>query len=240
MTLDGRGERATTTYGVCAPSAGRPWYRTIGRVEMPHSLGLLYETITSHLGFLHSSDEYKVMALAALGRPGGADAMRRLVEVGAGGDYTIAAFDPKALFGPARERGAPLEQRHFDLAASLQVVLEETVLGLATWLRETSGEHNLAMAGGVALNCVMNARLRDSGIFDRVWVQPAAGDAGTALGAALWTDSRQRAEPSSASLVPRASSSPEASAPRASSSPEAPAPRAASSPLLSSRLAPGR
>jgi carbamoyltransferase len=85
-----------------------------------------------------------------------------------------------------------MEAVHLDLTASLQLVLEETALKLAAWLRERSGEHDLAMAGGVALNCLMNSKLRDAGIFRRVWVQPAAGDAGTALGAALWTDARER------------------------------------------------
>jgi len=188
MTLDGRGEEVSTTYGRWRD--GR--YDALGEVRMPHSLGMLYERITGHLGFLHSSDEYKVMALAALGRPRWLDAFRRIVQVGAQGGYAVADFDPVALFGPARERGAPLEQHHLDLTASLQAVLEDTVLALATWLRERSGEHQLAMAGGVALNCVMNAKLRDAGIFDEVWVQPAAGDAGTALGAALWTDWRER------------------------------------------------
>jgi carbamoyltransferase len=188
MTLDGRGEEATTTYGRHAGGV----YQPIGEVLMPHSLGLLYERITSHLGFLHSSDEYKVMALAALGRPVYLDTFRSLVSVGPEGRYRIEPFDPTALFGPARERGAPLEQRHFDLTASLQTVLEETVLKLAQWLRTASGEAQLAMAGGVALNCVMNAKLRDAGIFDEVWVQPAAGDAGTALGAALYVDAQER------------------------------------------------
>jgi len=191
LTLDGRGERATTSYGVYRDDA----YRALGAVEMPHSLGLLYEQVTSHLGFLHSSDEYKVMALAALGAPTFAELLRARIEVGAAGDFRIAPLDMKTLFGPPRAAGEALAQRHFDLAASLQVVLEETVLRLARWLREASGEPLLAMAGGVALNCVMNAKLRDAGLFDAVWVQPAAGDAGTALGAALWVDARQRLAP---------------------------------------------
>ncbi|HWP17976.1 MAG TPA: carbamoyltransferase C-terminal domain-containing protein [Burkholderiaceae bacterium] len=190
MTLDGRGEEATTTYGVWTGER----YEPLGEVAMPHSLGLLYERITSHLGFLHSSDEYKVMALAALGRPVWLDTLRELVRVRDGGCYEILPFDPAALFGPARRRGEPLEQRHFDLTASLQAVLEETVLELAGWLRRESGERRLAMAGGVALNCVMNAKVRDARLFDEVWVQPAAGDAGTALGAALWVDWRERSE----------------------------------------------
>ncbi len=188
MTLDGRGEHASTTYGVFADGG----YRTLGEVTVPDSLGLLYERITSHLGFLHSSDEYKVMALAALGFPAYGDALRSLVRVNGEGRFHVADFDPAELFGPPRGVGEPLQQRHLDLAASLQDVLEETVLELARWLRDAGGEPRLAMAGGVALNCVMNARLRDSGIFDDVWVQPAAGDAGTALGAALWVDARLR------------------------------------------------
>jgi carbamoyltransferase len=188
MTLDGRGEHATTTYGVFRDDR----YRPLGEVRMPHSLGMLYERITTHLGFLHSSDEYKVMALAALGTPAYRDALAAQVRVGKDGQYTVEEMDLPALFGPPRTPGAPMEQHHLDLAASLQDVLESTVIRIATWLREASGERQLAMAGGVALNCVMNARLRDGGMFDAVWVQPAAGDAGTALGAALWVDARER------------------------------------------------
>ncbi len=188
MTLDGRGEDATTAYGVYRGNR----YEAFGEVCMPHSLGLLYERVTSHLGFLHSSDEYKVMALAALGQPRHVKALREHVRVGRDGRYEIDDFDLAALFGPARLRGGPLGQAHFDIAASLQQLLEETVLELARWLRAASDEPRLAMAGGVALNCVMNAQLRDSGIFDEVWIQPAAGDAGTALGAALWIDAAER------------------------------------------------
>ena len=188
MTLDGRGERTTTGYGVYRDDR----YAALGEVRMPHSLGILYERVTAHLGFLHSSDEYKVMALAALGQPTLRERFESILAVGDDGRYTIAPFDETQLFGPARARGAPLEQQHFDLAASLQQALERAVLKLAGWLREASGERDLAMAGGVALNCVMNAKLRDAGLFDRVWVQPAAGDAGTALGAALWVDALER------------------------------------------------
>lgn len=188
MTLDGRGENATTAYG--RYRFGR--YEPLREVTMPHSLGLLYEKVTTHLGFLHSSDEYKVMALAAMGEPRFAEALRRHVTVLPGGQYVVAGFDCADLFGPARARGAPMEQVHFDIAASLQRVLEDTVIQLARWLAQASGERHLAMAGGVALNCVMNSKLRDAGLFDAVWVQPAAGDAGTALGAALWIDAVQR------------------------------------------------
>jgi carbamoyltransferase len=189
MTLDGRGERATTTYGV----ADATHLEIIGQVNMPHSLGLLYEEITGYLGFLHSCDEYKVMALASYGKPRFVREMREIVEVGDRGNFVIHPRQLEQRFGPTRLKGGPLEARHYDLAHSLQVVLEETVLELAGWLHRESNLADLAMAGGVALNCVMNARLRDRGPFRRVWVQPAAGDAGTALGAALWTDVRERA-----------------------------------------------
>ncbi len=188
MTLDGRGERSTTTYGRYHDER----YSTLGEVLMPHSLGLLYESVTAHLGFLHSSDEYKVMALAALGTPRYAGLLREHLRTGEQGQYELTPLDMERAFGPARGPGGRLDERQLDLAASLQDLLEETVLQLARWLREASGERDLAMAGGVALNCVMNARLRDSGLFDAVWVQPAAGDAGTALGAALWVDARER------------------------------------------------
>src|SRR5690606_14316554 len=105
--------------------------------------------------------------------------------------YTVAPTSWEALFGPARERGGPLTQNHYDIAHSLQKVLEETVASMADWLHRASGSRNLSMAGGVALNCVLNARLRENGPFDDIWVQPAAGDSGTSLGAALWVD-RQR------------------------------------------------
>jgi carbamoyltransferase len=187
MTLDGRGEKATTGYATGA--GGRlEW---LGQVHLPHSLGILYEEVTSYLGFLHSSDEYKVMALASSGKPRYCAEFRDIVRLGEGGQYTIAPTRLEERFGPARLKGGPLDARHYDIASSLQVVLEETVLELCRWLHGASGEEDLCLAGGVALNCVMNARLRDRGPFQRIWVQPAAGDAGTALGAALWIDARE-------------------------------------------------
>ncbi len=189
MTLDGRGETATTAYGHAKPGA----YESLGQVDMPHSLGLLYEQVTQHLGFLHSSDEYKVMALAAMGQPRFKEALEEVVRTTSEGQYEIGDLPLSVLVGPPRRSGETLTEEHLDLAASLQDVLEETVLKLARWLQQKTGESQLAMAGGVALNCLMNARLRDSGIFDQVWIQPAAGDAGTALGAALWVDARLRA-----------------------------------------------
>ncbi|MFO7189114.1 MAG: carbamoyltransferase C-terminal domain-containing protein [Pseudomonadota bacterium] len=188
LTLDGRGERATTTH--CVWRHGE--LTRLKQIDVPHSLGLLYEAVTQYLGFLHSSDEYKVMALASYGTPCHLDAFREIVRVDEDGGYRILGPDLERRFGPPRQRDAPFEARHFDIAASLQKVLEESALKLAAWLCRASGERRLAMAGGVALNCVMNARIRDARLFDEVWVQPAAGDAGTALGAALWIDYRER------------------------------------------------
>jgi carbamoyltransferase len=189
LTLDGRGEKATTSYSVGNGNA----LQWLGQVNVPHSLGLLYEQVTEYLGFLHSSDEYKVMALASFGKPRYLSDFREIVRVGTDGQYTVQSARLTERFGPPRLRGEPSEQRHYDIAHSLQVVLEETVLELVSWLYSVTGEENLCMAGGVALNCVMNARVRERGPFKKVWVQPAAGDAGTALGAALWIDALERA-----------------------------------------------
>jgi carbamoyltransferase len=188
MTLDGRGEEATTSYSL---GDGNRLER-LQQVNMPHSLGILYEEVTGYLGFLHSSDEYKVMALASFGRPRYVAAFREIIQVQGEGQYAIAPPRLTERLGPPRRRGAELEQRHYDIAHSLQVVLEETVLQLAHWLHKATTAQNLCLAGGVALNCVLNARLRDRGPFRRIWVQPAAGDAGTALGAALWVDMQER------------------------------------------------
>ncbi|MDB5953140.1 MAG: carbamoyltransferase [Massilia sp.] len=188
LVMDGRGEQACTSYGEWRD--GR--YGRIAQVDYPHSLGLLYEDVTSHLGFLRSSDEYKVMALASFGAPTYSAAFRELVQYRGEGRYQVLRADWTAMLGPKRARGGPLEPRHADIARSLQLTLEDTVLQMAAWLHERTGMRQLAMAGGVALNCVMNARLRDEGGFGDIWVQPAAGDAGTALGAALWVDAQQR------------------------------------------------
>ena len=188
MTLDGRGENTTTGY-----YAGEGMsLRCLGEVQMPHSLGLLYEEVTEHLGFLRSSDEYKVMALASFGKPAFANEFDDLITLGPRGQYQLEPLEFEQRFGPSRQRGEPLEQRHYDIAHSLQNMLEETVLEIGTWLHRETGYDDLCMAGGVALNCVMNARLRERGPFKRIWVQPAAGDAGTALGAALWVDGCMR------------------------------------------------
>lgn len=186
LTLDGRGEQATTGYFIGKDNS----LVQIDSVDMPHSLGMLYEKITTYLGFLHSSDEYKVMALASYGRPVYLEDFRSVIHVGNDGQYTIDDFDPEQWWGAGRRKEDPFEQLHYDIAHSLQKALEETVLKLAQWLYDQTGAQNLCMAGGVALNCVMNAVIRDRGPFQHVWVQPAAGDAGTALGAAQWLDVR--------------------------------------------------
>lgn len=188
LTLDGRGERATTTYSV-----GRNNEMTrIGQVDMPHSLGLLYEKITTHLGFLQSSDEYKVMALASYGKPVFEKDFREIIQISGNGNYTIHDDNLEERFGPARLRHEPFTGHHFNIAHSLQKVLEESAIEITDWLHESTGEENLCMAGGVALNCVMNSRIMQHGTFKNIWVQPAAGDAGTALGAAIWIDKQER------------------------------------------------
>jgi carbamoyltransferase len=190
MTLDGRGERVTTGYYKGDGYSLEP----IGEVTMPNSFGILYERITTHLGFLHSSDEYKVMALASYGKPTYVDQFREIVKLADDGTYTVADVNLEDYFGPKRLRGTAFTEKHFDIAHSLQKVLEESVQELTYWLYEKTGMENLCLAGGVALNCVMNARIRDNGPFKKIWVQPAAGDAGTSLGAALWIDNQERAK----------------------------------------------
>ena len=188
MTIDGRGENVSTTYYKGNGNA----IEKISEVLIPNSLGLLYEAVTSHLGFLHSSDEYKVMALASYGKAEYLDAFRLMIHIGENGTYTIDAYKLEEKFGPRRKRNEPFTEKHFDIAYSLQKVLEETVLQLVDWLHRATGEENLCLAGGVALNCVLNAVIRDKSGFKNIWIQPAAGDSGTALGAALWIDAQLR------------------------------------------------
>jgi carbamoyltransferase len=180
LVLDGRGERHSHLAGRYRD--GR--FETFAQQQLPHSLGLLYEDATAHLGFLRSSDEYKVMALASYGTPRFAAELRELVHATGDGGFTTTGVDWAALAKP-RQPDADWTEDHADLAASLQLVVEETLLDLARWLREQTGARHLALAGGVALNCVANSRLFAESGFERVWVQPAAGDAGTALGGAL-------------------------------------------------------
>jgi carbamoyltransferase len=187
MVLDGRGERASFLAGHACGGA----LEVLATQDLPHSLGLLYEDVTEHLGFLRSSEEYKVMALAAYGQPAHLPRLRDTVRVGPMGFETEpvdwAELAPR-IDGAAGD--GLWAREHADLAASVQARLEEVLLELAGRLHRATGERALTLAGGVALNCVANAALAARGPFRDIWVQPAAGDAGTALGAALLLASR--------------------------------------------------
>jgi carbamoyltransferase len=196
LTMDGVGEWATTSVGI-----GRGHrLEMVQEIHFPHSLGLLYSAFTHYTGFKVNSGEYKVMGLAPYGEPKYARLiLDHLIDLKPDGtfrlnveyfDYctgltmTNARFD--ALFGgPARRPDESLTQRHMDLAASIQVVLEEAVVRLTRGLATETGVRNLCLAGGVALNCVANGKVLRDGRFEEVWIQPAAGDAGGAVGAAL-------------------------------------------------------
>ena len=180
LVVDGRGERASHLAGRFAAGA----LEILAAQPLPHSLGLLYEELTAHLGFRRSSDEYKVMAMASYGDPSTLDELRRLIRTDGRGGFTVAPIDLARLAAPLAP-GDPFTRAHADLAASVQMRLEEVLLELAGWLHRQTGNRELALAGGVALNCVANTRLWRDGPYERIWVQPAAGDAGTALGAAM-------------------------------------------------------
>ena len=196
LTMDGVGEWATTSVAI-----GRDNHlETTREIAFPHSLGLLYSAFTYYTCFRVNSGEYKLMGLAPYGRPTYAQSIRdRLVDVKPDGSFrlnleyfnyctgltmTNGKFD--SLFeGPPRKPEEPLTQRHMDLAASIQLVLEEIVLRMTRTIGAETGIRNLCLAGGVALNCVANGKVLRDGRFDNVWIQPAAGDAGGALGAAM-------------------------------------------------------
>jgi carbamoyltransferase len=180
LVLDGRGEHASHLAGRSVDGE----LEVLAAQRLPHSLGLLYEEVTDHLGFRRSSDEYKVMALAAYGTPSRLPELREAVRTTGDGGFAVAPIELGTLAKRRRE-GERWTQAHADLAASVQARLQEVLLELATWLHARTGERSLTMAGGVALNCVANSYLAEQGPFERIWVQPAAGDAGTALGAAL-------------------------------------------------------
>jgi carbamoyltransferase len=194
LTVDGVGEWATTTYGLGHDAT----LELFEEVLFPHSLGLLYATITAYLGFRVNDGEYKVMGLAAYGKPRYVDQVRTLVRSEPNGQYRLDMryFDflrassmyskrLSDLFGaPPRETGTEIEPFHQDVAKSLQVVLEEILLDKVTYLAKSVDSPNLCMAGGVALNCVANGQILREGPFERLFVQPAAGDAGGCLGAA--------------------------------------------------------
>ncbi len=198
LTLDGVGEWTTTSLAIGKGSD----LKVVKEIHFPHSLGLLYSAFTYYTGFKVNSGEYKVMGLAPYGEPRYADLiLEKLITVADDGSFqldmsyfdyatgltmTNKKFD--ALFGgPPRTSETELTQREMDLAASVQKVTEDIVLELARGIAKETGERNLCLAGGVALNCVANGILLREKIFDNIWIQPAAGDAGGALGAALST-----------------------------------------------------
>ncbi|GAA3167824.1 carbamoyltransferase C-terminal domain-containing protein [Planomonospora alba] len=180
LVCDGRGEAVSHLAGRYADGE----LSVLATQELPHSLGLMYEEVTEHLGFMRSSDEYKVMALASYGEPRFLGELRELIRTTGDGGFRVEPID-WAGYAKRLGRGETWSEDHADLAASVQKRLEEVLLELAGWLHERTGERRLTMAGGVALNCVANTRLLAEGPFDEIWVQPAAGDAGTALGGAL-------------------------------------------------------
>ena len=196
LTMDGVGEWATASIG-----EGRGHkLRLTHELHFPHSLGLLYCAFTYYTGFKVNSGEYKVMGLAPYGEPKYVDLIyKELVDIRADGslklnmeyfDYCAGLTMTNEKFhqlfgGPPREPEAKLTQKEMDLAASIQVVTEEVMLRMARHAKAVTGMKSLCLAGGVALNCVGNGRILREGIFDRIWIQPASGDAGGALGAAL-------------------------------------------------------
>ena len=197
LTIDGVGEWATATYGTGEGNQ----LALLGQLEFPHSLGLLYSAFTYYCGFKVNSGEYKLMGLAPYGTPVYENAiLEHVIDLKVDGslwlnqDYfnycqglTMTSGKFHELFGgPPRAPESPLEQRHMDVAASIQKVTEEAMLRMAREVHRRTGMKHLVMAGGVALNCVANGRILREGPFDDVWIQPAAGDAGGALGAALF------------------------------------------------------
>ena len=212
LTIDGVGEWSTTSYGVGEGNH----LDILGEIHFPHSLGLLYSAFTYYTGFKVNSGEYKVMGLAPYGEPKYVrqilDELIDLKEDGsfqmnmkyfnycAGLTMTNARFD--ALFGgPPRKQESPLTQREMDLARSVQEVTEEAMLRMGRHVHAETGCDNLCLAGGVALNCVANGRLLREGPYKSIWIQPAAGDAGGALGAALHAWHQYKGEPRTADGV---------------------------------------
>ncbi len=199
LTIDGVGEWATTTLAY-----GKDTELTMLReIHFPHSIGLLYSAFTYYCGFRVNSGEYKLMGLAPYGKPRFYETIRdNLIDIKPDGSFRLnldyvgwhnstRIISPKfdQLFGaPPREPESPFQSHYLDMAASIQQVTEEVVSLLAAHAKRLTGSKNLALAGGVALNCVSNGKLLKAGLFDNVWVQPAAGDAGGALGAALLAD----------------------------------------------------
>jgi len=206
LTMDGVGEWATTSVGLGTGNA----LEIHKEIHFPHSLGLLYAAFTYYTGFKVNSGEYKVMGLAPYGEPRYAGLIRdRLIDLKADGSFrldmsyfdyctglrmTNSRFD-ELFGGPPRWPDEPLAQRHMDLAASIQAVTEEVVLRLTRAIATETGAENLCLAGGVALNCVANGKVLRDGRFKSLWIQPAAGDAGGAVGAALCAYHQFRGQP---------------------------------------------
>lgn len=196
LTADGVGEWATLTYGKAEGSK----IKISKEIHFPHSLGLLYSAFTYYLGFKVNSGEYKVMGLAPYGEAKYADEVRKLIDIKEDGSFALNmkyfkyAYGLKMtnrhfhnLFGARpRKPESKITQREFDIAKSLQVVLEEVMLKLVNHIHNETGEENLCLAGGVALNCVANGRILRESKFKKIFIQPASGDAGGALGAALF------------------------------------------------------
>lgn len=197
LTIDGVGEWTTTSYGLGKDNN----ITVLGEIKFPHSLGLLYSAFTYYTGFRVNSGEYKVMGLAPYGEPRYKDLiLNELMDLKEDGSFklnmkyfnycagltmTNAKFE-KLFGGPPRKRESLLTQRDMDLARSVQEVVEEVMLRMSRHIHEVTGQKNLCLAGGVALNCVANGRILREGPFEKMWIQPAAGDAGGALGAALF------------------------------------------------------
>jgi len=198
LTMDGVGEWTTTSFGIGEDNR----IRIIAEIRFPHSLGLLYSAFTYYTGFKVNSGEYKLMGLAPYGEPRYKDViMKELIDIKEDGSFrmnmeyfnyckgltmTNERFH-KLFGGPPRRPESRLEQRHMDVARSIQEVTEEIVLRMARHVRKETGKRHLCLAGGVALNCVANGKILRKGIYDDIWIQPAAGDAGGAIGAALLT-----------------------------------------------------
>jgi carbamoyltransferase len=202
LIADGASEAHTT---MLAAGEGRQ-IRVLQRTPLPHSMGQFYAAMTAYLGFTPDQDEYIVMGLAAYGEPAFADVLRRhVLGLRPDGQFWLntrlldfhlaraGIFAPELerLLGVRRKPGGEILQRHRDVAASVQLVLEETLLHVGRHLKRVTGADNLCLAGGVAYNCVANSRLKEELGFTEVFVQPAAGDSGAALGAALWLANRR-------------------------------------------------
>ncbi len=206
LTIDGVGEWATTTFGAGCGNE----IELLAEIRFPHSLGLLYSAFTYFTGFKVNSGEYKLMGLAPYGEPVYEDLIRReLIDIKPDGSFrlNLSYFDYCAglrmtnsrfdqLFGgPPRRSESPITKREMDMARSIQAVTEEVMLRMGRHVHQRTGMKNLCLAGGVALNCVANGRLLKEGPFEKIWIQPAAGDAGGALGAALYAWHRYLGEP---------------------------------------------